>query len=75
MTVRAKFTCTSKMHDTTDPSQGSVVFQPVYTGSAENEEFFRHTPAGSISLATVNPVAFAQFEPGRDYYVDFTPVS
>lgn len=71
MTVRAKFTCTSKSHDTNDSTVGSVAFQPVYTGSPENEEFFKFTPAGSISMATLNPNAFAQFEPGKDYYVQF----
>jgi hypothetical protein len=73
MSVRAKFKCFSKTPATDAPDCGSVSFQPVFTGSPENEEFFNLTPAGSISLATLNPVAFAKFEVGKEYYVDFTP--
>lgn len=72
MTVRAKFTCTSKEHDTNDPSHGQVKLEAVTSGSSENEGFFSFTPWGIITLGTVNPTAFAQFEPGKEYYIDFT---
>ncbi|PZV19180.1 MAG: hypothetical protein DCF22_00500 [Leptolyngbya sp.] len=72
MSIRAKFQCESKEHDTIDPSHGNVTLRAVYAGSEENEKFFNLTPAASISLATLNPEAFAQFEPGKQYYVDFT---
>lgn len=39
-------------------------------GSAENDSFFRWTPAGSIELWAVKP---GHFEVGRDYFVDFSP--
>jgi hypothetical protein len=45
----------------------------VYTGSAENEAFFQATPAGKMILEIATPEAAAQFEVGKDYYVDFTP--
>ena len=73
MSVRAKFDCINKEHDTHDPNHGSVTLRAVHTGSEENDRFFRLAPAGSITIATLNPEAFALFEPGKDYYVDFTP--
>lgn len=73
MTVRAKFNCENKTPNTDDSAVGSVFLRAVLDGSPENKEFFDLTPAGSISLATLNPEAFAQFEPGQAYYVDFTP--
>ncbi|HEY9657688.1 MAG TPA: hypothetical protein V6C65_04425 [Allocoleopsis sp.] len=72
MSVRAKFTCLSKEHDTSDPTHGSVTLHAVVTGSEENKSFFNMTPNGIINLGILNPDAFAQFEPGKDYYVDFT---
>ena len=30
-------------------------------------------PGGQIQLGTINPDAAAQFVPGRQFYVDFTP--
>lgn len=71
--TRAKFTCIDKTHSTSDPSHGEVSLRAVHAGSPENESFFNATPFGSISLGILNPDAFAQFEPGKDYYVDFTP--
>lgn len=75
MSVRAKFTCQSKEHDTSDPAHGTVTLEAVHSGSPENEEFFNMTPSGQISLGILNPYAFDQFEPGKDYYVDFSPAN
>lgn len=67
MQVRAKFVCGFK-----DEQAKSVYLNPVYTGSDENERFFRSTPGGQIILNIVNPAAFDRFVQGREYYVDFT---
>ncbi len=37
----------------------------------ENKKFFRYTPSGQISIGTLNPAAWQQFELGKEYYVDF----
>ena len=64
MTVRAKFNCRSSQ-------SGVVILDPVYTGSKENEEFFKATPGGQITLTIANPETAARFKSGADYYVDF----
>lgn len=52
---------------------GTVVkLNPVISGSDENKEFYKHSPSGSIELGTVNEAAAAQFEIGKEYYVDFS---
>ena len=42
-------------------------------GNSENDRFFSATPGGTLQLYTVNPAAWEQFEPGKSYYIDFTP--
>jgi hypothetical protein len=65
MSVRCKFVCSFKEGQ-------SVHFSPVYSGSEENQKFFQATPGGQIAFYTVNQSALAQFEQGKEYYVDFT---
>lgn len=86
MGVRAKFVCdtiTRELGSTRDPATGdwvqsevhTIKFSPVYHGDDpqhENSKFWSATPSGSIQFACVNPDAVAQFEPGGQYYVDFT---
>ncbi|MDF5736788.1 MULTISPECIES: hypothetical protein [unclassified Nostoc] len=76
MTVRAKFTC---QQNKTDHEEGAatVILTPVTTNppTEENLTFWKATPAGQIELQIDNPQASAQFTPGADYYVDFTPVA
>lgn len=68
MTVRAKFKCTYK-----DPGEeGNITLEAVIDGSEENKSFFHYTPSGMVRLGIVNPAAFSQFEPGKEYYLDFT---
>lgn len=72
ITVRAKFICVSKEHDRNVDEEGSVVLEAVINGSEENKEFFRYTPSGRIRIGIINKTAFQRFEPGTEYYVDFT---
>ncbi|MDE2102608.1 MAG: hypothetical protein KGL39_35505 [Patescibacteria group bacterium] len=70
MSVRAKFKVESVEH-TADSA--NVKLSAVISGSEENKQFFRWTPSGGIQLSTVNKEAANRFEPGKEYYVDFTP--
>lgn len=72
MAVRAKVTCES--------IEGNAVkFRTVYetdeakNADPENVRFTKATPWGEIRLGIDNPAALGQFQPGSDYYVDFTP--
>jgi hypothetical protein len=67
--VRAKFKCTVKV-ETGDTAH--IVFEPVVSGSKENEDFYKYTPAGRIDLGVVNEAAANQFEQGKEYYIDFS---
>lgn len=51
----------------------NIHMSPVYSGSPENEAFFKATPGGQISLFCLNPEALAQFKVGEEFYVDFIP--
>jgi hypothetical protein len=75
MAVRAKFKVVSKEPSGGPGAEGceTVKLEPVTSGSAENESFYKWTPGGSISLSTVNVAAAQQFVVGQEYYVDFTP--
>lgn len=74
-TVRAKFTCNS-ITRRAGWKAGEVVcdikLTPVVSGSEENKSFYAATPCGEINLGTTNDAAVAQFELGKEYYVDFS---
>lgn len=74
MTVRAKFRCSSV--ETFAPhSAGTRTFRfaAEYDPSVpEDERYARYTPSGELRIAVDNPSV--EFEPGRSYYLDFTPV-
>lgn len=40
---------------------------------SENGKFWQATPMGTVSLTINNPRGAEVFEPGQDYYVDFSP--
>lgn len=64
--VRAKFTCGSVKQGV---GWREIEFLPVVGNSIENDEFFKTTPAGKITLVVKNEGV--NFEVGKDYYVDF----
>ncbi|WP_243021742.1 hypothetical protein [Simplicispira sedimenti] len=76
MSVRAKFTCNSKI-----PSHGTttVYFNAVYANkdgsrAEENKAFSDATPSGQIALSIADgKPALDAFELGKSYFVDFTP--
>ncbi len=69
MSVRAKFKVESIL---TNKDGGTVKMTPVMSGSPENESFFKWTPWGAIEIGTINQEALAEFNPGDEFYVDFT---
>jgi hypothetical protein len=61
-----------------DVEMRTLKFGPVYGNgdpNHENTRFWNATPSGSIELGTVNKAAWEQFEIGKEYYIDFSPVS
>lgn len=73
MSVRAKFRCNS----VEDYGQSKKVnLAPVCADkmgdTPENNSFTKWTPAGALWMTIDNPHASIQFEPGKDYYLDFT---
>jgi hypothetical protein len=76
MSVRVKFRCLSISLPTEEsPYNGAVHLLPVYSAdpNSENGKFFNSTPGGKIEMNLVSEAAARQFEPGKEYYVDFTP--
>ncbi len=70
--VRAKFKCSSKTIYEGENKQ--VTLAPVTGGSEENKEFWKYSPSGEIKM-TINGPASDLFEPGKEYYIDFTPAN
>lgn len=69
--VRAKFYVYSVERFT--GGNVKVVLQPVTNGSEENKTFWQYTPSGKLGMYMNAGVAAAdQFEPGQEYYLDFT---
>jgi hypothetical protein len=49
-----------------------VTFQPVTSGSPENDNFFKWTPSGKLEMS-IKPEVAELFEVGKSYYLDFSP--
>lgn len=78
MATRAKFKCNGiTSHDWGVSLDLSPVMPAYKDGKVdpddENSKFFKASPSGKIELSVVNPEAAAQFEVGKEYFVDFTP--
>lgn len=69
VTVRAKFYVQEVAKTTYG---GRVKLQPVCRGE-DNKVWAAATPSGSIEMAIRNDSALAQFSPGDEMYVDFSP--
>jgi len=67
--IRAMFTCTIKK----EMIDGFVIeMLPVFSGSPENEQFYKYISSGKIEFGTVNKCAANNFVVGKSYYIDFT---
>ena len=69
MATRAKFVVTNK--EDTIASGSTVKLSAVTSGSSENEDFYKYTPSGQITLYTINEKVASEFRVGTQYYVDF----
>lgn len=84
MAVRAKFYCGGceiKKGDfynsTTQQMDKDIEFAEVQlfpNCCKENESWNQATPSGMVKMTITNPEAYKQFEPGKEYFIDFTPV-
>lgn len=66
--VRAKFMCSGK--------EGTTIFlHTVYSDDIQSEDgrFTQATPWGELRINVDNPNAAIVFEPGKQYYLDFSP--
>lgn len=43
-------------------------------GTDENNSYAKFTPSAELHMQVTNPALFGQFNPGDEFYVDFTPV-
>jgi len=72
--IRAKFRCNNEAITKYGPelSSRTYEFTAVYDdGTPENQRFAKASPSGTLKIAVDNPAA--TFEPGKLYYLDFTP--
>lgn len=72
--VRAKFVVLSiKRYDRNSGMNAEVEMRPVYSSDPkhENKAFWDATPSGQLTMAIKSDAA-DYFEPGAEYYLDFT---
>ena len=69
--MRCKVSCGAKI----DLGNGgfALSFYAVYSGSEENDKYFKAIPSATILIQTINEKAAANFEIGKQYYIDFSP--
>lgn len=76
MPVRAKFRCNAETRKKWGPDDSQVTrsyeFMAVYDDETpEDQRYAKATPTGSLTIQVDNPDV--AFEPGKTYYLDFTP--
>jgi len=69
--VRAKFKCQSILES--EGGYKEVSMNAVMDGDGENGDFNKYTPSGSFKMQ-ISPETKASeyFEPGKEYYLDFS---
>jgi hypothetical protein len=75
--VRAKMKCyaVDRMKDgKPDTTCAEIRMMAVYDdGDPTNKSWSQATPSASVTMFVTNPAAIEAFEPGKNYFVDFTP--
>ena len=65
--------CKFKVESKTECAAGyQILLKPVTSGSPENEKFYQYTPFGEFNLGLLKVETAAQFEVGKEYYIDIT---
>lgn len=74
--VRGKYRCSSVTflgNPQESTTQRQFAFSAIYdTSTPENQRFTTYTPWGEVKFTVTNPDV--QFEPGKEYYLDLSPV-
>lgn len=81
MSVRAKFKVISIELYESPKGSARVKLTPVHSSmvdgkwveNSENKSFWEATPQGELWMFITNPEAVKQFEPGKEFYLGFTP--
>lgn len=76
MGVRAKFRVERHEHHTYAGGYEStkIVLMPNYDPSIpEDQRFQSASPSGELWMIVTNPAAIEQLQPGKYFYIDFTP--
>lgn len=72
MRIRAKFECWGAVK--TDYGE-QVELHAVTADSEANRSWSEATPSGSLTMTITNHAAQGQFEAGKEYFLDITPVA
>lgn len=73
--VRAKFVLAEETRCNWSPTSKKLVFSAQYDqNTPEDQRYSKATPTGTLTMQVDNPAALEQFELGKAYYIDFTPV-
>ena len=64
--MKAKYTCMTK--------STATVLVVKNDGCPENQAFFTGNPVGHILLSDLSPEASAMLIPGKDYWLDISPI-
>lgn len=72
--VRAKFFVSDVNVYSINPPQRQITLKPVYSTDPahENKTFWDATPSGELKMTINNAVAAEFFQPGTEYYIDFS---
>lgn len=74
--TRAKFTLTEIKQSSYHPSARTLVFEPRYTKSVEEDKrFSTATPSGKLEMVVDNGTVLNRFILGKAYYLDFSEAS
>lgn len=76
--LRCKMRVAEVLHVQNDKGETEterVKLWAVTSGSEENKQFSKWTPAASFEISISNPAAFGKLSRGHEFYVDFIPAA